>query len=90
MIHFLLVFDRHEGRLLSQQEFETRSAAMAGRFEAERLHKGNPEIEVVVLGAQSAAALKRTHGRYFQDSRWMYQRALKRLGSATEAEPVQD
>jgi len=90
MIHFLLVFDRREGRVLSQQEFDTRSAAMAGRFEAERLHKGNPDIEVVVLGAQSVAELKRTHARYFQDSRRMYQRALKRAVSATQAEPVQD
>lgn len=90
MIHFLLVFDRREGRILSQREFDTRSAAMADRFEAERLHKGNPDIEVVVLGAESVAALKRTHARYFQDSRRMYLRALKRVGSATEAEPVQD
>lgn len=90
MIHFLLVFDRREGRVLSQQEFEARSAAMAGRFEAERLHKGNPDIEVVVLGAQSVAALKRTHARYFQDSRRMYQRALKRAETANQGELIQD
>ncbi len=90
MIHFLLVFDRREGRVLSKQEFDTRSAAMAGRFEAERLHKDNPDIEVVVLGAQSDDALRRTHARYFQDSRFMYRTALTRAISSNGALPAQD
>jgi hypothetical protein len=89
MIHFLLVFDRREGRVLSKQEFDVRSAAMAGRFEAERLHRDNPDIEVVVLGAQSADALKQTHARYFQDSRRMYQKALRRAVDA-EVAALQD
>jgi hypothetical protein len=90
MIHFLLVFDRREGRVLSKQEFDTRSAAMAGRFEAERLHKDNPDVEVVVLGAKSVDALKRTHARYFQDSRLMYQKALQRAVGTHVAVAVQD
>jgi hypothetical protein len=90
MIHFLLVFDRREGRVLSIREFDTRSAAMAGRFQAERLHRENPDIEVVVLGAQSVDALKRTHGRYFEDSQVMYHRALKRAVSASRAERMVD
>jgi hypothetical protein len=90
MIQFLLVFDRREGRVLSKQEFDTRTAAMAGRFAAERLHKDNPDIEVVVLGAKSVDALKHTHARYFQDSRGMYQKALQRAGGVEAAAAIQD
>ncbi|NHW87930.1 hypothetical protein, partial [Escherichia coli] len=61
MKHFVLVFDRHDGRLLREDEFLDARAAMRERFASERLHRGNPDIEVVVLGAESALALRTTH-----------------------------
>lgn len=65
MRHFLLVFDRKQGRVLREETFEDERAALAERFRTERLHKDQPDIEVVVLGADSAEALRRTHARYF-------------------------
>ena len=64
--HFLLVFDRSHSRLLSEQVFEDHRAALVQRFRAERMHRDNPDIEVVVLSADSKEALRMTHARYFQ------------------------
>lgn len=64
--HFLLVFDRAHSRLLSEQPFEDHRKALEQRFQAERMHRGNPDIEVVVLSAESRAALRMTHARYFE------------------------
>jgi hypothetical protein len=64
--HFLLVFDRTHGRLLSSTPFNDASEALAQRFRDERLHQHNPDIEIVVLTAESKSALRRTHARYFE------------------------
>jgi hypothetical protein len=39
---------------------------MERRFELERQEREDPNIEVIVLGAESLEALHRTHGRYFK------------------------
>jgi hypothetical protein len=64
--HFLLVFDRSEGRLLSVTPYRDRSEALRARFQAEKLHRDNHAVEVVVLNAASEQALRRTHARYFE------------------------
>lgn len=64
--HYLLVFDRAHSRLLREEHFVSNRTALVERFRAERLHRGNSDIEVVVLSAESKEALRRTHGRYFQ------------------------
>jgi hypothetical protein len=66
VLHFLLVFDRIQGRVLSERRFTDHRKALEERFRAERLHRANPGIEVVVLTAESKEALRRTHARYFQ------------------------
>lgn len=65
VVHFLLVFDRPHSRLLREQPYDDHRTALEERFAAERTHRGNPGIEVVVLTAESKAALRRTHARYF-------------------------
>lgn len=65
MKHFVLVFERIDGRVLSEREFDDSREALRERFAAESLHRGNANIEVVVLGAGSSADLRRTHARYF-------------------------
>ncbi|MGL5865103.1 MAG: hypothetical protein ACRCYX_04410 [Dermatophilaceae bacterium] len=67
MKHFVMVFDRHAGQVLSEDEFTDPRAAMQERFAVERQHRHDPEIEVVVLGADSAQMLRTTHARYFHD-----------------------
>lgn len=64
--HYLLVFDRAHSRLLGEQCFEDHRKALEERFRTERLHRANPDIEVVVLSADSSEALRLTHARYFQ------------------------
>jgi len=65
VIHLLLVYDRSHGRLVREQSYADSQAALEERFAAERTHRGNPGIEVVVLTAESRDAIRRTHGRYF-------------------------
>ena len=65
MKHFLLVYDRRAGVILREEVFDDASEALKERFRAERLHRAEPDIEVVVLGAESRQALLRTHARYF-------------------------
>ena len=64
--HFLLVYERPRTRLVRMVEFADRGAALEARFAAEREHRGNPDIEVVVLSAASEQVLRQTHARYFQ------------------------
>jgi hypothetical protein len=64
--HFLIVFDKAHARLLREVPYDDANEALTERFRAERLHRDSPDTEVVVLTAQDAAALRRTHARYFQ------------------------
>lgn len=67
MSYFLVVYDRSTGAV-EVEEFsdQQRDLALHRRFEYEREQRNHPEIEVVVLGAESTEALKRTHARYFK------------------------
>lgn len=65
MSHFLLVYDRDTGNLLRNQRYGDSSSALAARFEAEAEFRGRSEIEIVALGAESEAALRESHARYF-------------------------
>lgn len=67
MKHFLVVYNRREGHIVRHHGYHGSSSALAARFEAEREFRGQPDIEVVVLGAESWEALPRTHARYFKD-----------------------
>jgi hypothetical protein len=65
-VYFLLVYDRKAGALLDERAFDSRSGALKARFEVEKRYRDEQNnIEVVVVGASSREALKRTHGRYF-------------------------
>lgn len=69
MTHFLIVFDRATGRLLLEQPMAQREDALRARFAAEREHRHDENVEVVVLTAGSADDLRRTHARYFSSVR---------------------
>jgi len=79
MNHYLVVFDRAEGRLLRLDECPDRVSVMAARFQAERMHKGSRNIEVVVLGAQTEDALRKTHSRYFGDLKQLAGQGAQRI-----------
>ncbi len=65
MQHFLVVFDRRQGRVLREEPFDDANEALKERFRTEKLNRSNADIEVVVLSAESPEALRRTHARYF-------------------------
>jgi len=67
--HFLLVYDQAAGRVLHIQEFADadRGAALDRRFELEREHAADPNLEIIVLSAADREALEATHARYFKD-----------------------
>lgn len=77
--HFLVVFDRAEGRLLRLDEYMDREAALKERFASERLHRQAPTVEVVVLTAASEDALRRSHSRYFQDVQQIARNGLRQV-----------
>jgi hypothetical protein len=79
MGHFLVIYDRRAGEIIRRGEFETGATALAARFDAEREFRGEPDIEVVVLGADSWDALEKTHARYFKNMRELVAMALERL-----------
>ena len=68
--HYLVVYDRSQGRLVSITRFgsERRAEALRARFEREEAERANPNIEVNLLGAPSRKALERTHARYFKSA----------------------
>jgi hypothetical protein len=64
--YFLLAYDRPRGEILRQQEFGSWQEGLPARFEAEREYAGSPDVEIVLLGAESIEALRATHRRYFE------------------------
>jgi len=64
-IHFLLVFNRTSGELISIDSFEEQDLATSALSVSERSHEGDEQIEVVLISADSIDTLKKTHGHYF-------------------------
>jgi hypothetical protein len=66
-MNFLLVYDRSKGELLSMTEIADHTEALRARFDAEKRHRDDASIEIVVLSASSEADIRHTHARYFED-----------------------
>jgi hypothetical protein len=69
MRNFLVVYNRRTGAS-TLREFPEGSGreAIRERFAQERANRGNPDIEVVVLGSSSRDELLKTHSRYFRSA----------------------
>jgi hypothetical protein len=66
---FLIEYDRPAGKLVTFRGFEESERTEADRVRLEielDLHRKGIDHEVVLLEAASAAALRRTHRRYFE------------------------
>ena len=74
---YLLRYDRHRGELVSLAEFGGQDFALANQalLAAEQ---ANPELEIVLLQAESEEQLRTTHGRYFGDFREVGELAASR------------
>lgn len=67
MQHFLLVYDHTKQEIISDRQFsenETGDATNAYQ-QAENDNGNNPNIEIVLIGADSIEIVMRTHGHYF-------------------------
>jgi hypothetical protein len=66
MIHFLLVYDRQQGKLVHQRPF-TDSAEAVAAYEAMEEEYGDAarHMEIVLVGADSLETVMLTHGNYF-------------------------
>jgi hypothetical protein len=69
--YFLVVFDRRRRRLIGDvEEFSDADTAIRARFRREAsANSAGDDLEIVVLGAESRAALENTHSRYFGSGR---------------------
>ena len=65
MSSWLIVYARRTANLLRCEEFSDSREALRERFVVEGANRDNPDLEVVVLGADSLSTIKVTHGRYF-------------------------
>lgn len=65
MIHYLLIFDHAEGKLIEERPFTDAAAAVRAYGEAEEEHRGNRLIEIVLVASDSLATIRLTHANYF-------------------------
>jgi hypothetical protein len=63
--HFLLVYDLNAGKLVEQAEYSDGQVAAEEYAKRERENRGNRDLEIVLVGADSLETLKTTHGHYF-------------------------
>lgn len=64
--HFLVIYDIPAGQAEVSPFGNDYRSALAAYEDAEQQHRDDPDIEVVLLGSDSAATLERTHSSYFQ------------------------
>jgi hypothetical protein len=63
--HFLVVYDISRGRPTITSFGTDLDAALKAYAEAERAHRDDRDVEVVLLGSDSIEGLERTHGSWF-------------------------
>ena len=65
LFHFLLVYDLDEQRLVSKDQFDDAAVAATAYAELEQRHRGDRNLEIVLVGADSIETIESTHGNYF-------------------------
>jgi hypothetical protein len=65
VIHFLLIFNRRELRLVERKEFTNGRVAADAYAAYEERYRDNPNLEIVLVGADSIETIMETHGHYF-------------------------
>jgi len=67
LFHFLLIYDLRARRLVDVRTFDDAAEAMAAYGQAEQDHLDDRDTEIVLVGSDSLATVKLTHGHYFSD-----------------------
>ena len=69
VMHFLLVFDHEQAKLIHQDDFgHDLEAAVAAYGEMEKKHRDNDSIDIVLVGSDSIETVMVTHANYFDGS----------------------
>jgi vacuolar-type H+-ATPase subunit F/Vma7 len=69
LLHFLLIYDHEQQRLIEAKELGTGVADAARTYaEYERQFKDQRGIEIVLVGADSLDTIRKTHAHYFAES----------------------
>lgn len=68
MTYFVLSYRRRRGEVIERHDYsvDERDQAWMQRDQLALRYAHDPDVEVVLLGAESEAELRRTHGRYFE------------------------
>jgi hypothetical protein len=64
LVHFLLVYDLRQHRLIDVMEFRDAKEATAAYGRAELAHLDDRDTETVLVGSDSLETVKKTHGHY--------------------------
>ena len=65
LVHFLLVYDLKQHRLVDVKTFTDANEATAAYGRAELAHLDDRDTEIVLVGSDSIETVKKTHGHYF-------------------------
>jgi len=67
VLPFLLIYDHRKQELVSPPEQFTDGAEAASAYaEREEAHRNDPDLEIVLVGADSLETIMRTHGHCFK------------------------
>jgi hypothetical protein len=65
LVHFLLVYDRKQQKLVRQLPFDDSATAVRAYEAMEERYKDERNMEIVLVGADSIESVMLTHGNYF-------------------------
>lgn len=65
--HFLIVYDRLHGVVLSRSQFEDADEAAGAYAALELRHRNDDNLEIVLIGSDSIETVMQTHSNYFGD-----------------------
>lgn len=65
IVHFLLVYDRVEQKLVVQRPYTNSQEAVTAYEAMEAKYRDETDMEIVLIGADSIEAVMLTHGNYF-------------------------
>lgn len=66
ILHFILVFDHAQGRLVEEKHFgEASDEAVACYSELEEQYRGQENMDIVLVGSDSIETVKLTHANYY-------------------------
>jgi len=65
LVHFLLVYDRNQQKLVFEQAYSDAAVALHAYEDMEEKHRDERNMEIVLVGADSIETVMLTHGNYF-------------------------